>query len=179
MKILAISGSLRAKSSSTSLVEATRLLAPPDVTVTVYDELGSLPHFNPDIDMEGAVLPLVVANLRRMIGEADALVISMPEYAHGVPGSLKNALDWLVSSSEFPGIVVGLINPSHDSFHANAALTEILKTMSARLPAEASVRIPLPKRGMDAEAIATDPALADALRAVMETLVAIEPRERW
>jgi Predicted flavoprotein len=102
MRILAISGSLRAKSSSTSLVEAARLLAPPGVTVTVYDGLGSLPHFNPDLDAEGSVPPAEVGQLRTQIGEADALIISTPEYAHGVPGSLKNALDWLVSSFEFP-----------------------------------------------------------------------------
>jgi chromate reductase len=179
MKILAISGSLRAKSSSTSLVEAARLVAPPDVTVTVYDGIGSLPHFNPDLDIEGAELPPAVAELRRRIGEADALIISTPEYAHGVPGSLKNALDWLVSSVEFPGIAVALINPSHDSFHANASLSEILKTMSARLPAEALVRIPIPNRGMDAQAIAADSKLSAALGDVIAALVAAGPRESW
>jgi NAD(P)H-dependent FMN reductase len=179
MKILAISGSLRAKSSSTSVVEAARLVAPPDVTVTVYDELGSLPHFNPDLDVEGAVLPPAVAELRRRIGDADALIISTPEYAHGVPGSLKNALDWLVSSVEFPGIPVALINPSHESFHANAALTEILRTMSARLPAEGLVRIPISDRRMDAEAIAADPRLAAVLNDVIAALSAAGPRDRW
>jgi chromate reductase, NAD(P)H dehydrogenase (quinone) len=179
MKILAISGSLRAKSSSTSLVEAARVVAPPGMSVTVYDGLGSLPHFNPDLDAEGSVPPPEVAELRRQIGEADALIISTPEYAHGVPGSLKNALDWLVSSLEFPGIPVGLINPSHESFHANESLREILKTMSARLPAAASVRIPLPKRGMDAAAIAADEKLAAALSAVIVALSVAGPREEW
>lgn len=179
MRILAISGSLRAKSSSASLVQAACLVAPPDVTVTVYDELCSLPHFNPDLDAEGAVPPPEVAELRRRVGDADALIISTPEYAHGVPGSLKNALDWLVSSVEFPGIPIALINPSHESFHADESLKEILKTMSALLPTEASVRIPVPNRGMDAEAIAADPKLAGALRGVLDALVGTGPRDRW
>jgi chromate reductase len=178
MRILAISGSLRARSSSTSLVEAARLVAPSDVTVSIYSGLGSLPHFNPDLDEEGAVPPPEVAEMRKQIGEADALIISTPEYAHGVPGSLKNALDWLVSSFEFPGIPIALINPSYESFHANASLTEILKTMSAKLPADASVRIPLPRKGMDAEAIAADPEVAAKLKAVIGALVAAGPRER-
>jgi chromate reductase, NAD(P)H dehydrogenase (quinone) len=178
MKILAISGSLRAKSSSTSLVEAARLLSPPGVVVTVYGGLGSLPHFNPDLDGEGAVPPPQVAELRRQIGEADALIISTPEYAHGIPGSLKNALDWLVSSFEFPGIPVALINPSYESFHANESLKEIIGTMSARLPAGASVRIPVPRRGMEAAAIAADSELSTELRSVIAALVAAGPRGR-
>lgn len=177
MRILAISGSLRAKSSSTSLVEAARLLAPPGVTVTVYDGLGSLPHFNPDLDAEGSVPPAEVGQLRTQIGEADALIISTPEYAHGVPGSLKNALDWLVSSFEFPGIPIALINPSHESFHANDSLKEILTTMSARLPADASLRIPVPRRGMDAAAIAADEKLSAALKGVIAALIAAGPRQ--
>jgi chromate reductase, NAD(P)H dehydrogenase (quinone) len=176
MKILAISGSLRADSSSTSLLDAAGLVAPLDVTVTMYNGLASLPHFNPDLDDEGAVPPREVAELRRQTGEADALIISTPEYAHGVPGSLKNALDWLVSSLEFPGIAVGLINPSHESFHANDSLKEILKTMSARLPVEASVRIPVPRRGMNAPDMAANPELSTALQCVIAALVAAGPR---
>ena len=153
------------------------MIAPAGVTVSIYDGLGSLPHFNPDLDREGHTPPESVLSLRNQVGEADALIISTPEYAHGVPGSLKNALDWLVSSLEFPGVAVGVINPSLESFHANASLMEILKTMSARLPAEANVRIPIRNRNTDPAAIAADPALSDALRSVIAALVAAGPRE--
>ncbi len=176
MRILAISGSLRARSSSTSIVHALGLIAPVDVSITVYDGTGSLPHFDPDLDREGDEAPPLVAELKRMVGKADALIISTPEYAHGIPGSLKNALDWLVSSVEFPGIAVGLINPSLESFHAHAALVEVLKTMSARLPVEASVRIPILNRNIDPGGIAADAKLADALRAVIEALLKVGPR---
>src|SRR6187551_2419294 len=98
--ILAISGSLRTGSLNSEVLRACALLSPPPVQVTLYDGLGALPHFNPDLDVEGVVLPARVKDLRRRIGDADALLISTPEYAHGVPGSLKNALDWLVSAGE-------------------------------------------------------------------------------
>jgi NAD(P)H-dependent FMN reductase len=111
-----------------------------------------------------------VAELRRAVGEADALLISSPEYAHGVPGSLKNLLDWLVSSTEFPGIPVALVNTSLTSVHAHAALAEILTTMSAIIPPDAAQRIPITDRTLDAAAIAADPRLAEPLRAVLEVL---------
>lgn len=178
MQILAISGSLRARSSSTAIVHAVKLVAPRDVSVSIYEGIGGLPHFNPDLDREGDTPPREVAELKQQIGEADALIISTPEYAHGIPGSLKNALDWLVSSLEFPGIAVGLINPSPASFHANASLTEILETMSARLPAEACVRIPVLNRSMDAAGIAADGPLSGQLRSVIAALVAAGPRQK-
>src|SRR5690349_3915443 len=103
IQILAISGSLRAASSNTTVLRALAALALAGVAITLYDRLGELPYFNPDLDREGDTPPAVVADLRARIARADALLISSPEYAHGVPGVLKNALDWLVSSLEFPG----------------------------------------------------------------------------
>jgi len=94
--LLAISGSLRAHSSNTETLRALTLLAPPEVTITPFDGLAALPHFNPDHDVEGMALPEAVQSLRAQIEAADGIVISSPEYAHGVPGSLKNALDWSI-----------------------------------------------------------------------------------
>ncbi len=113
IRLLAISGSLRAVSSNTSLLKAAQLLAPETMRIELYDGLASLPHFNPDLDIEP--LPPPVAELRAKIGVADGLLISSPEYARGVPGSLKNALDWLVSGAEFP------ISRSRCSTHQIAA----------------------------------------------------------
>ena len=94
MHILAISGSLRAGASNTAVLQAAVLLSPPGVTITLYDGLGALPHFNPDLDSpDGRALPAIVADLRSQVGHADALLISCPEYAHGIPGSFKNLLD--------------------------------------------------------------------------------------
>ncbi|HVZ47517.1 MAG TPA: NADPH-dependent FMN reductase [Gemmatimonadaceae bacterium] len=170
--LLAISGSLRARSSNTEVLRAAAHLAPADVRVTLYDALGGLPHFNPDRDTEGAEPPAPVRDLRARLAAADALLICSPEYAHGVPGSLKNALDWLVSGPEMVGKAAGLINASPRSAHAFASLAETLRTMSARLVPGAVVTLPLAGRAMDAAAIAADPELAAALRSCVAALVA-------
>jgi len=172
MRLLAICGSLRAASSNRSALEAARRLAPAGVEVVLYDSLGSLPHFNPDLDTEQAPsTPPPVAALRRLVGECDGLLISSPEYAHGVAGSLKNALDWLVSCAEFPGKPVALINTAPRATHAQAALAETLRTMSARLVDAACVALPLTGRTLDAAGIAADAELARVLSGALEALV--------
>jgi chromate reductase, NAD(P)H dehydrogenase (quinone) len=96
---LAISGCLRRASTNTAALEALSRLAPAGVEVTLYRQIGALPHFNPDDD--GETPPRAVVSLRELVGSSDGLLIAAPEYAHGVPGALKNALDWLVASLEF------------------------------------------------------------------------------
>ena len=171
MRLLAISGSLRAVSSNSAALEALRLLAPAGVGVLPYRGLDALPHFNPDLDTEQApATPPAVAALRRQVGECDGILISSPEYAHGVPGSLKNALDWLVSCSEFPGKPVALINTAPRASHAQAALAEILRAMSARLIEAACVSLPLSGRTLDGAGIAADAELAALLRQVLAAM---------
>src|SRR3954463_14085057 len=101
LRILAISGSLRRLSSNTALVSAATVLAPDDVEVRIYTQLAELPLFNPDLD--GDHPPAAVAQFRSELDAAAAVMISSPEYAHGVPGALKNALDWIVGSGELIG----------------------------------------------------------------------------
>jgi NAD(P)H-dependent FMN reductase len=167
-RILAISGSLRASSANTAVLEAVRFVAPAGTTVTHYAGLAGLPPFNPDDD--GETPPREVAALRTAVGQADALIISSPEYAHGVPGTLKNLLDWLVASVEFPGKPVALINASPRARHAQAQLVEILTTMNAVLAPPAPVDIPLLGRQLDAAAIAGDPELGGLLRGVLAAI---------
>jgi NAD(P)H-dependent FMN reductase len=92
MQLLAISGSLRGASSNTALVRAHVALAPAGVTVNVYEGLSALPHFNSDLD--GDTVSPGVTDLRAQLRVAEGVITSTPEYAHDVPGSLKNALDW-------------------------------------------------------------------------------------
>jgi chromate reductase, NAD(P)H dehydrogenase (quinone) len=132
MKLLAIAGSIRATSSNAALVRTAARLAPPGVTVEVYDAVAQLPHFSPDLDVEP--LPEAVAALRSALGACAGLVIATPEYAHGMPGSLKNALDWLVSATEPIDMPVLLISASPGgAAHAHAQFSEVLRTMSMRL----------------------------------------------
>jgi chromate reductase len=163
MRLLAISGSLRRNSTNTAALRALARLAPEGTIVELYRDLASLPAFNPDDDGEGVGTPRAVHELRAAVAACDGLFIAAPEYAHGVPGALKNALDWLVSSDVFPGKPVALINCAPRAFHAQSALRETLATMAARLIPEAFASLPL---GSDAtaDAIAADPVLSAKLR---------------
>jgi NAD(P)H-dependent FMN reductase len=131
MKIIAICGSLRAQSSNRALLRAATNLG---IDVQIYEGLGSLPHFNPDDDADGATPPPAVTELRKLLADADGILISSPEYAHGVPGSLKNALDWLVSDGALVDKPVALINASPvGGEFARDSLVETLRTMNWRV----------------------------------------------
>jgi len=169
VKLLAISGSLRHASTSTELLRAAAVLAPPGTRITRFDGLGMLPHFNPDLDIDP--LPPAVRVLRESVAAADGLLISSPEYAHGVPGVLKNALDWLVGGVEILCKPIGLLNASPRAVHAQASLVEILRTMAAEVVPEAQVSVPLLGRNLHAAAIVADPELAMRLRGALTALV--------
>jgi NAD(P)H-dependent FMN reductase len=171
---LAISGSLRQGSSNRALVEAAGALAADSVDVVVYRELEELPPFNPDLD--GADPPAPVARFRAALTACHAVLISSPEYAHGVSGVMKNALDWVVGSGELVDKPVALINASPRATHAHAALMETLAVMSAQLVAEASIAVPLQGRGLDASGIAADAGLAPALAAAIDALASVARR---
>jgi NAD(P)H-dependent FMN reductase len=128
-----------------------------------------LPAFNPDLDTDTP--PDVVHVLRQKIGSCDGLLISSPEYARGLPGSLKNALDWLVSSFEFSGKPVAVINTSSRAVEAQAQLRLIVTTMSARLIDEASISLPLLGRNLDAESIVANPVWSIQLSTALRNFV--------
>lgn len=175
MRILGISGSLSAASSNTALLRAAARVAPAGVEVVLYEGLGGLPHFNPDLDrdLDDPRLPAAVRELRARVGEADALLISSPEYAHGVPGSLKNALDWLVGGSEMPGKPVALVNASPHAVHAQASLAERLRTMSAAVVPGSPFPVRLAGRGRRPEEVTDSSETREDLRAVLAALVAV------
>ena len=158
--ILAICGSLRRDSSNRRLLLSSGL---PDVVL--YEGLDSLPHFNPDLDVDEP--PPAVRELRELLASADGWIISSPEYAHGVPGSLKNALDWLVSDGALIGKPIVLLNASAGGGeHAQAQLAEILKTMSMNVLTQASLMSSVVRRG-DAEVAAAVQRSLEALAAAI------------
>lgn len=166
--ILAISGSLRAGSSNTALLRAATLLAPVDVTVELYAGLADLPHFNPDL--EGSEAASVHA-LRAALQGADALLFSSPEYAHGVPGSLKNMLDWVVGSGELVGKPVALLQASPYGTHVRAALLETLTVMEGQVVEAASISLSFGTNVIGAETIAGEPRFAAAIKDALAALV--------
>ena len=172
MRVLAISGSLRRASRNTAALEALARLAPGGVKLLLYRDLAMLPPFNPDDDIEDKPKPEPVATLRALVDGSDALVIAAPEYAHGLPGALKNALDWLVASETFAGKPTALLNTSPRAFHAQASLREILSTMAARLIPEAFVSISLTGKAVTADDILADTVCTRRLTESLEALIA-------
>jgi NAD(P)H-dependent FMN reductase len=171
MKLLGLCGSLRATSSSKRLLRAIEKLLPPGSSWASYEGLATLPAFNPDLDEEGSVPPAPVAELRRCLRDCDALVISTPEYAHGIPGSLKNGLDWVVSSGELNRKPVAVIVPGGGE-HAMASLTETLRTMDADVREAACLNVPNAGKVVDAQGQVLSPQLAEALTESLAALAA-------
>jgi chromate reductase, NAD(P)H dehydrogenase (quinone) len=171
IRILAISGSLRRASTNTATLEALARLAPQGVRVLVYRDLARLPPFNPDDDDEEQPKPEPVERFRELVAASDAIVIAAPEYAHGLPGAFKNALDWLVASETFAGKRVVLINAAPRAFHAQADLREILSTMAARLVPEAFATLPLGARGVGVEEVLKDAGCARRLKESLDALI--------
>ena len=170
--LLTVAGSLRAGSSNAALLAAVAQVAPPDLTVAAYPALGSLPAFNPDREETAMRLPAAVRRWRETLAAADMVLVSTPEYAHGIPGVLKNALDWVVGGSELVGKPIGVINLSAASRFAFPQLIEVLTVMSANVVPEATVVLDLPRRGIDAAHLAANPVVAATLREVVTALVA-------
>ncbi|RQP24454.1 NADPH-dependent FMN reductase [Piscinibacter terrae] len=167
MKVLALSGSLRVASINTMLLRAAVRLAPTGIAVDLFDRLGGLPLFNPDIEADP---PPSVMDLRRRVSEADALVIASPEYAHGITGPMKNALDWLVGHGPFAGKPVAVLNASPRAHHADDALREVLRTMAAVIVEPASITIPLLAAKLDEDGMVNTPWSAAAIRESLEAL---------
>jgi chromate reductase len=170
MRILTLCGSLRSRSSNQSILHAFGRLASSKISIEHYARIGALPHFNPDLDREGETPPHEVAALRTLIGGAAAVVISTPEYAHALPGSFKNALDWLVSDPAFAGKPVAILHVARGSTWALDSLREVLKTMSADIIEAASVSLPLGSNQMDEEAILARSDLRALLLSSVEAL---------
>jgi chromate reductase, NAD(P)H dehydrogenase (quinone) len=146
IKILAVSGSLRRASVNSAVLHAASVLAPATIVVSICDALADIPLFNPDIEASN---PPAVLRLRSQLKSADGLMIASPEYAHGVAGVIKNALDWIVGSGELEAKPIALLNTSIRAVHAYAALEETLKTMGGRIVPEASLKVPLPSNTID------------------------------
>ena len=157
-------------SINSALLRAAARLAPPEMTVTVFDGLGELPLFNPDHESNP---PGDVAAFRLHVANADALLIASPEYAHGITGTIKNALDWLVGFEPFAYKSVAVLNASPRAHHANTALREILRTMAAVIVERASITIPLLGTKLDEEGMVANPSVAAAIKESLSALYGV------
>lgn len=175
VEFLALSGSLRAASINSALLRAAARLAPPGIALAPFAGLGRLPLFNPD---DADRPPAAVAELYARVAAADALIIASPEYAHGVTGTIKNALDWLVSFEPFAYKPVAVLNAAPRAQHADAALRETLRTMAAIIVEPASISLPLLGAHLDEGAMVATPGVAVPLRAALVALAQAVQRHR-
>jgi chromate reductase, NAD(P)H dehydrogenase (quinone) len=166
--ILALSGSLRDGSTNTALLEAAMLLAPRDVELVVWNGQGHLPQFTPDLEPSP---PLEVQAFRDLVGRADGLLIACPEYARGIPGSFKNALDWLVGGETFITKKFAQWNASSRAFETQRALRLVLETMSGICVEEAALALPLINQQVTGESLAAHPEWGPQIRAALDNLV--------
>jgi chromate reductase, NAD(P)H dehydrogenase (quinone) len=166
-KILAISGSLRRESSNTAILKAAQQLAPTHLEIVLFEGLGGLAHFNPDLELEP---PTSVLEFQQLLQSSSAVIISSPEYAHGVPGSLKNALDWVVGSGELVGKPTALFGVTARGAFAQASLRETLTIMMANLIEGACIDIPLPSQNSTASEIAHHAECMSIIRTALEAL---------
>jgi chromate reductase len=134
MHILALSGSLQARSQNLALLEVARATAPPGVEVSIFDGLRHLPQFDPDLETNG---PLPVVDVwRRALAGSDALLIASPEYGFSLPGALKNAIDWVIGSAELEHKLIAVtasVNHPERGRRGLGALLEPLGAVSARV----------------------------------------------
>jgi chromate reductase len=168
IKILAISGSTRKASSNLHLIKAIADLTSDIFIITIFEGLSELPHFNPDLDNEHA--PQQITAFRKQLREADGILICTPEYAVGVPGTLKNAIDWTVSSMEFTKKPVALITASSSGVKAHQSLLGTLLIIESKMTNDTQLLISYVKTKVSGDKI-TDPETLDKVIKLTRSLI--------
>lgn len=172
MKVLLICGSLRKRSYNNALLEAMVSLAPEEITMMRAPSLAQLPFFNPDND-DIANPSEDVRNFRKALSDADRVFIFSPEYAHDIPGVLKNGLDWVVASGELVGKKIGVINAS-TSFagaeKAHARLHYLLNLLSADVIGSSCLIVSSVNKKIDENGNIVDGELLRSLRGALDAL---------
>lgn len=168
-KILAISGSTKKTSGNKNLIRTIGTLFSDEIEITIFEGLTEIPHFNPDLDTENP--PATISGFRNQLRAAEGVLICTPEYAMGVPGTLKNAIDWTVSSCEFSHKPVALITASSIGEKGHRSLMETLKIIECNIPDESQLLISYIKTKMNAEGQITDAATLEQVQHTIASLI--------
>lgn len=164
MQVLAISGSIRAGSYNTALLKAATRFAPENMNVVLFEELANIAIFQPDSAEEER--PKAVKRLGTLIDKVDGIILGTPEYAHGIPGVLKNVLDWLVASGELvlkPVAVTSVSTSGLGGARSHDALVRVLTAMNANVVVDASLNVPWAKNKFSPNLALSDEITAKAL----------------
>ena len=167
-RIIAISGSTRKNSVNLNLINAIIELSSGKLSIKIFEGLSRIPHFNPDLDNDQP--PEEVSNFRKQLNEANGILICTPEYAMGIPGTLKNAIDWTVSSMEFSHKPVALITASTAGQKAHQSLLATLKVIEADIPRNSQLLISYVKTKVKDDKI-TDPSTLNEVKKIIASLI--------
>jgi len=168
--IAAISGSLKSSSSNTNILRTIATIAPDHVVIKIVEGIDKMPHFNPENDDQITS----VIHFRQQLKEADGVIFSTPEYAYGVPGVLKNALDWLVSSGELYEKPIAAISASPIFSGGDKALASLMLTLTAlgaNMSSDSSLSIGNIKNKMSESGEVKDAETIQALDTVLNNLI--------
>ena len=166
--ILAICGSTRQNSINLELLDIVANLFKEQIILKIFTQIADLPHFNPDLDNENP--PVNILEFRDTLRNSDAILICTPEYAMGVPGTLKNALDWTVSSMEFSNKPTALITASSLGEKAHPALLETLKVIESNIDKSTQLLISVPRTKIK-EGVITDAKTYEEIINLMNNLI--------
>ncbi|MCH9652180.1 MAG: NAD(P)H-dependent oxidoreductase [Deltaproteobacteria bacterium] len=165
MKFLGLNGSLRADSTNRQLLLAAIAMCPPGHEIEVFENLGGLPHFNPDDSIDSSA---ELARFVREVRSSDGIIISSPVYARGYPGTLKNALDWLVGVDAFVDKPFMMLSASNRMPEIELTLVTVLETMSGFHVDKASIAVPLLGTRLSADEITANSEWATSIRGALQ-----------
>lgn len=164
--ILAVPGSLRATSSNVKILKEVQSWAPPHVEFIIYEDLALLPAFD-DSEAEAGV----VTAWRRQLANADGVFICSPEYAFGIPGALKNAIDWTVRTGELVNKPLALVTAASKGDKAHAAWLAIFSVLTANIPEGGALLVPFIKSKFNEKGEISDRSTRDAIQSVLQALL--------
>lgn len=174
LKILAISGSLRQQSTNTQLLKYLQKQFSSQARISIFNQLADIPHFSPDLDIDP--LPKSVIALRKQISQADAVIFCTPEYVFSLPGVLKNAIEWTVSTTVFSEKPTAIITASTEGTKAHEALNLIIRTIYADVRDEMNLLLQGVRGKLDSQGNITDLALKQRIDNAMNNLLKALPK---
>jgi chromate reductase len=170
-KIFALSGSTRSRSVNLHVLQAIATMYHAQADFEIYTDLDQLPHFNPDIDKDP--FPPTVVSLRKKMEEADGILICTPEYVFSLPGSLKNAIEWMVSTTILTDKPAALITASSSGQKAHESLNLVMRTVGVKLGEKSSLLIQAPKTKITEDGTITDETTLLSIKELMNDFLAL------
>lgn len=168
-RILAISGSTRENSSNLQILQNIKKITSEMYEIFIFDGLDKLPHFNPDLDNENQ-LPPIITDFRNQISNSDGVIICTPEYVFSIPGSLKNALEWCVSTTIFTDKPTGIITASASGEKGHQQLQMILQTLGCKFNNDTAILIKGIKGKFNEQGDITDVETLDKIKNFLKCL---------